>query len=303
MTSRTAAGSRPRRSAAPIWPAARIRWSTACRPRCRSSRWVGPPTVSTPRSSSSGPWIPVAMPDRPSSSSSLLMAYRCVRTCPSSVRNASAVVIVDRGEPRERLGEEALETLVVIGGQEHLATRTGVQRETLSHPRLRAQLGRCVDLGDDVQTGVRPDDTEGHGLPDGGDQIADDRPGHLAQEQLLVGVAGEAQQLRPQQHAVVAGDPQEEALLLERLDHPQRRRPRQPGRPGQRRDVRVAVVGRGAQESDRLPHRLIQLGSLGRRHAATIASTHRDRWALTRLMYQVTKASTSPSTSEYGPGS
>src|SRR5918996_4715078 len=37
-------------------------------------------------------------------------------------------------EPLQRLAEEPLETLLVVAGQEHLATRTGVQRETLTHP-------------------------------------------------------------------------------------------------------------------------------------------------------------------------
>ena len=94
MTSRVAEDSRPRRSIDSIRSAARSR-SSAAPCRCRSSRCVGPLTVITPRSSSACPRTPVATPERPSSSSSLVKAYRCSRTRTSSERSASAVVIVE----------------------------------------------------------------------------------------------------------------------------------------------------------------------------------------------------------------
>ena len=67
---------------------------------------------------------------------------------------------------------------------------------------------RCVDLIDEVQFAVGSDDAERDGLPDGLDEVGDDRTRHLAQQQLFVGIPSQAQQLRPEHHAIVAGIPQ-----------------------------------------------------------------------------------------------
>ncbi len=85
---------------------------------------------------------------------------------------------------------------------------------------------RPVDLVHDVQAAVRRDHAQRDGLAHRLAELPERRAGELEQHHADVDLAGQADQLRAEQHAIGRGHAHQQTLRLERLDQPQCRRSR-----------------------------------------------------------------------------
>ena len=132
-----------------------------------------------------------------------------------------------------------------------------------------------VDLVDEIEAPVRRHDAQRDGLSDRLAELGEMAARDLAQQRSHVDLAGEADQLRPEQDPIVLRDTEQQTLVLHRLDQAERRRSRQAGGARERRDARAMVRRRRrAEERDRLLDRLVQLGALvRRRHGAIVSRT------------------------------
>src|SRR5688500_9472160 len=114
-----------------------------------------------------------------------------------------------------------------------------MQWEAPAEPGARYEMLRPVDLVDEVQPAVRRGHAQRHRLAQRLAQLAESRPGELAEQRAHVRFACEPDQLWAEENAIRLGDSQEKPLPLHRLDEAKGRGAREPGGACERRDARA----------------------------------------------------------------